>query len=73
MHYKEVISVNRIREYRIAKGLSQTELARLSGVARPNLNRIELGKATPMLSSAVKISETLGATLDELFPIEKGE
>lgn len=65
--------MNRIKEFRVARKLSQAELARRSGMARPNLSNIETGKATPSVSSARRIAEALGTTLDDIFPIEKGE
>lgn len=35
----------RVRELREAKGLNQSELARLANIPQPNLSDIELGKA----------------------------
>lgn len=58
---------NRIREIREEKGLTQEQLAKKSGVSRPFLSNIENGSAIPTMKTAIKISESLHKTLDELF------
>lgn len=65
--------MNRVKEYRVARRMSQAELARRVGMCRPSITNIELGKAEPKTSSAFKIAGALGTTVDELFPDEKGE
>ena len=58
---------NRVRELREDRGLSQSELARLTGVTRQTINAIERGDYNPTIKLCLAICRTLGRTLDELF------
>lgn len=65
---KEVPRIGeRIREKRCAEGLSQTRLALLVGMLRPNLSRIEAGKHTPTLESLERIADALHTSVAELL------
>ena len=57
----------KLKEARLEKGLSQTELARLINVSRQTINMIENGEYNPTLMLCVKICRVLGKTLDQLF------
>jgi len=52
---------------RVEKGLSQQELADLVGATRQTIGLIEKGKYNPSLNLCIRISKTLGKTLDKLF------
>jgi DNA-binding XRE family transcriptional regulator len=54
-------------DLRSQQGLSQAELARLSGVHRSNLNRLEKALFGPTLSTIQKLAETLGVDGWELL------
>ena len=56
-----------MKEARLAKNLSQTELAKIIGVSRQTINMIENGDYNPTIALCIKISKTLGKTLDDLF------
>jgi len=56
----------RLRELRKRKGLTVTELARLAGMKRPNLSRIEHGKHRPSLETLERLSEALNVAVVEL-------
>ena len=58
---------NRVRELREDRGLSQSELARLTGVTRQTIVAIERGDYNPTIKLCVEICKALGKTLDELF------
>jgi len=58
---------NRIKRYRIQKGLSQKELASLCDVSRQTINAIENDKYDPSLQLAFNLAGTLGVTVDQLF------
>ena len=58
---------NRVRELRLARGLSQEELAFRSGVHRTYLGGIEQGKRNPSLRNVAAIAKALGVTLTQLF------
>ena len=58
---------NRIKEIRIAKNLSQKEIALAVDINRGQFSRIENNKVEPNLSSLKKIAEALGVPVSELF------
>ncbi|MEZ4337253.1 MAG: helix-turn-helix transcriptional regulator [Sandaracinaceae bacterium] len=59
----------RIRELRLAAGLTQAELARRTGIHRPNIARVEAGRHTPSLETLARLASAIGvpttAVLDE--------
>lgn len=62
---------SQLAELRNSKGLSQRELAELSGIQQPAISRIESGRASPHLSTLCKLAEALGCTLSiEFVPID---
>ena len=65
--------MNRVREFRREKKLSQLALAEKIGVARQTINLIENGKYNPSLELCLKLSLTLGTDLNTLFWREKNE
>lgn len=56
-------------EARKGKGLSQSELAELSGVNQANISRIERGERLPNIYTLQKIANSLGLQL-ALIPLE---
>ncbi|MCI8958921.1 MAG: helix-turn-helix transcriptional regulator [Lachnospiraceae bacterium] len=65
----EVELIGKMIEAREKKGLSQRELARLSGVRQPAIARLESMKATPQIDTLLKILAPLGYTLS-ITPIK---
>ena len=59
----EVSLIGKIIEAREAKGLSQRELAELSGVKQPAIARMESMKSTPQIDTLIKLLMPLGYTL----------
>ena len=57
----------RMKAARVAKDLSQDQLAKAIGVSRQTINAIEKGDYNPTINLCVKICKALGRTLDELF------
>lgn len=57
----------RVRELRLARGMSQEELAFRSGMHRTYLGDIERGKRNPSLKNIEAISEALDVALSQLF------
>ena len=57
----------RMKSARVAKDLSQQQLADLTGVSRQTINAIEKGDYNPTINLCVAICRVLGKTLDELF------
>jgi len=60
--------MNRIKEVRIKKGLSQTELARRAHVASTNLSAVECGRLAAWPKLRKSLVRILGVPEYELFP-----
>ncbi len=57
-----------IKDARDKAGISQRELARLSGVSQPNLSRIEADSQEPSISTLREIAKALGVDYRDLLP-----
>ncbi|MBI3830552.1 MAG: helix-turn-helix transcriptional regulator [Planctomycetes bacterium] len=57
----------RIKARREAMGLSLSALADATGIAKPNLSRLEHNKVTPQIETLERIARALGATARELL------
>ena len=58
---------SRLKEARRQKGLSQRELARLSGVNNGTISLIEQNKISPSVSSLKRLLDTVSMSLGEFF------
>ena len=65
--------MNKVRDYRKEKDISQLTLAREVGVARQTINMIENDKYNPSLDLCLKLAWVLGTDLNTLFWREKNE
>lgn len=63
----------RLREMRQSKGLSQAELAKAAGVPVATLRDLEQDRREPRLSTAEKLADALGTSLDSLRDPKKGK
>ena len=59
--------VNRVKDYRRGRGLTQEDLASKTGVSRQTIISIEKNKFIPGLDVALKISSSLEVSIDKLF------
>jgi DNA-binding XRE family transcriptional regulator len=50
----------RLRTLRLAAGLTQAELARRTGIHRPNIARVEAGRHTPSLETLARLAQAIG-------------
>ncbi|MBO5246795.1 MAG: helix-turn-helix transcriptional regulator [Eubacterium sp.] len=66
----EVALIGKMIEAREAKGLSQRELAEISGVKQPAIARMESMKVMPQIDTLLKVLIPLGYTL-EITPLRK--
>lgn len=66
----ETALIGKMIEAREAKGLSQRDLAELSGVKQPAIARLESLKSTPQIDTLLKILNPLGYTIS-IIPIEQ--
>ena len=62
-----LILQNRIKEARIAAGISQAKLAELVGVSRNTISSIETGQFSPTAKLALVICIALDKKFEELF------
>lgn len=63
--------MNRVKEIRKEKRLTQDEVAKLVGISRKYLSSIETNRANPSVDIALKISQVLTVTVDKVFINEK--
>ena len=61
---------NRVREMRVALGMTQGDLAERVGVSRQSINSIERERYIPSLPLALRFARVFGCTVDELFQLE---
>ena len=58
---------NEIRQLRLARGLSQAELAEAMRVSRQTINSIETGRYTPSLPLAIALARFFSHAVEEIF------
>ena len=63
--------LNRLKELREAKKLTQKETGTLVGVSRQAINAIETGKYDPSIWLAYDLSKLFGMTIEGLFDFER--
>ena len=61
----------RLRELRLAAGLTQAELARRTGIHRPNIARVEAGRHTPSLETLSRIATAIGVPATRVLSSER--
>lgn len=71
-NYNKLIGV-RVKMLRIAKGISQTELAKLIGVTQTHLSNIENGRAGLTIPNLIKLHEVLEAPISKFFEEIEGK
>ena len=62
---------NKLKERRAELGVTQAELADRVGVTRKTVNTVENGVFTPSATLAIKLSQALGLSVEQLFWIER--
>lgn len=63
--------ISHIKELRLAKGLTQDELAQKLGVTRQTVNAIEQGKYEPTLLLAYRCAKFFSTPIEKIFLYEK--
>lgn len=63
---------NRVRELRVARGITQIELAQSIGMTRQTVAAIEQRHYLPSLEAAFRLSRALDCPLEMLFQWEGG-
>ncbi len=64
---------NKVREARIQKGWSQSDLAAQTGVSRQSIYAVEAGKYVPTTILALKLARVLEEPVEALFSLEAGD
>lgn len=59
--------MNRLRQQRLAAGLTQAELANHAGISRTAVTSIEGERLVPSVESALALAKALGTTVESLF------
>jgi transcriptional regulator with XRE-family HTH domain len=62
---------NRLRESRVAAGLSQSELEELSGIPKARLSRYENGHVEPSIQTLARLSKALNVSEASLLGDER--
>jgi len=62
---------NRIKEIRLAKGISQIQMAEDLQITRQTINAVENHKYNPSLELALKLIRYFDITLGEIFTLEE--
>ena len=62
---------NRIKEIRLAKGISQIQMAEDLQITRQTINAVENHKYNPSLELALKLIKYFDIKLDEIFTLEE--
>ncbi len=57
----------KMKQARLARGLSQADLAKSIGASRQTVNMIENGGYNPTIELCIRICRELGVTLNDLF------
>ena len=63
---------NRLRETRLAAGLSQGDLAQSAGITRQALYAMEKDQYLPGTEVALQLADTLGTSVEDLFSLRDG-
>lgn len=63
----EQILGRRVRELRVAQGLTKTDFCLMVGISRPYLNRIEEGRANVTLRQLSRLASGLGVPAVDLI------
>ena len=62
---------NRLKDIRTARGLTQAELAEMTGVSRKTINTVENGVFVPSTLLALTLSAALKLRVEDIFYLEK--
>ena len=63
---------NRVRIRRVARGLSQAELALQAGISRAAVSAIEVNRLVPSVAAALALATALECSVEELFSPKEG-
>jgi putative transcriptional regulator len=61
---------NDVRRLRLARDLSQAQLAAAMSVSRQTINAIETGRYTPSLPLAIALARFFASRVEEIFHVD---
>jgi transcriptional regulator with XRE-family HTH domain len=61
------VVANNIKTLRMSLNLNQEELAKMAGLERTNISRLEKGAANPTIETLEKLAKALGSTVNQLL------
>ena len=62
---------NRLKEFRAARNINQSEMCQLVHVSRQTISMIERGDYSPSVTLALKIAKVFGVPVEEIFSYEE--
>lgn len=65
------VQTSNLKQVRKASGLTQAQLAQLTGVSRQTIIATERGDYAPSVYLALRISRTLNTTVEEIFSLQE--
>lgn len=65
------VQTSNLKQVRKAFGLTQAQLAQLTGVSRQTIIATERGDYAPSVYLALRISRTLNTTVEEIFSLQE--
>ena len=66
----EFVMKNRVKQIRKASGLTQNDLAFLSGISQNSISSLETGQYSPTAFNALKICNALQCKFEECFYLD---
>jgi putative transcriptional regulator len=64
---------NRVKEFRLASGWTQEQLASAVGVSRQSINSIERNRYVPSLELALTLARIFKCPTDQIFQLENAQ
>jgi len=64
------VVINKIKEFRKEKGVTQLEMARDLKITRQTVIAIEKGKYNPSIELSLKIAHYFGVSVEDIFKLE---
>lgn len=61
------INLNKIKEFRKRKNLSQSDIARMLGIKQNTFSQWETGKRKPDVLQGIKLAKILNTTVESLY------
>lgn len=62
---------NRLKEFRAARGINQSELGQLVHVSRQTISMIERGDYSPSVTLALKIAHVFSVSVEDIFSYQE--